>query len=437
MTQTNRKPPFRLIGRMSFAAMATLAFTVACTPAPHRMGEVSDTYFKLPFVRVMLSDDRTEIRVRGSGEIAIECQKNGERLVYYATRSARIQADDGQLLLLNKKGETIARDLSQVTTISRTRDKTLWIGDAPYRGVARVLPNGDRITVINILHIEDYLFGVVPLELAPAKDNDLEAIKAQAVAARTYTMSKLNQYLDKPFDLRSDVTDQLYQGMAAEIRFVSEAVLATSGVVERYDNKFIDAYYHSTCGGATDCIENVWPKPARPYLVGVSCEEMCAISKYYRWAETFTGATIAERVSAYESATRGEKALYRRVSEFFTRTDSVTCQSPGLRTQTLLVVADGDTLRFAKDRIRWVLGRPSDPNKILLSDYFTISDLTRDNSGDIFSVTLEGKGWGHGVGLCQMGALGMSRSRRPDGKPYTYKDILEHYYTGATLERMY
>ncbi len=408
-----------------------------CTPAPYRRGEFSDTYVELPFVRILLNDATTEVNIHGPAQIAIECVRDRKRFTFYSTKYARIKCVDNKLTLVNSNGKKLEDDLEQVTIIPRTRDKVLWVGEVQYRGMVRVLPKDKYLFVINILHVEDYLFGVVPPEIGPTTESDIEAIKAQAVAARTYTLAHLGQFPDKPYDLKADVSDQLYQGMGAEKRYISEACVETRGVVARFNDQFIQGYYHSTCGGHTDCIENVWPKPPQPYLVSVSCSAMCAPSKYTNWSETFSGDALAARVSSYESSLSGKKVTYTRINEFYIDKVEPLCPSDGLRVQRLVIVADSVKLVYEKDRIRWTLGRGQDANRILQSDYFTIADLTRNDDGTIANVTLSGHGYGHGVGLCQMGALGMARMAQSGGPHYTYKDILERYYRGVKLERLY
>ena len=418
--------------------LTALAFSLAlalsaCAPSKLRPIHTAESPgISLPFVRVLLSDAKSEVTIGGEGAIAIECLRGAERFVYYSPSAIRLRKLAGRVGLVNSRGEIIEPDLEQVTVSARNTHRLLWVNGQPYRGMLRVTPGDGALQLVNVIYIEDYLRGVVPPELGPlAKEGDAEAIKAQAIAARTYTMSHLGQYGRMPYDMKSDVSDQVYSGASIEKDFISRAVENTTGEVIRYRDGFINAYYHSTCGGMTDNIENVWDKDPLPYLKSVSCNEMCRESKYYRWTETYSGRELAKMLSDYETSQRGAKVSIRRIDDISIDNSAPRTPSKGLRNQALIIKADGKTLRYERDRIRWVLRRASNPNRILQSDYFTLSNITRSKNGDITSVTLNGRGYGHGVGMCQVGALGMARA----GKKY--KQILTHYYTGVTIDRLY
>jgi len=277
----------------------------------------------------------------------------------------------------------------------------------------------------------------VPPEIGPVTSGDAEAIKAQAIAARTYTLAHFGQYESKPYDVKSDVSDQLYLGMDVERKLITKAVEKTTGIVARYDGEFIVAYYHSTCGGYTDNIENVWPKDPAPYLVSVCCSSMCQPSKYYNWTETFSSDDFLRRLSIHESTLRGKTVSYSRIDSVGINNSTSSQQGPGLRTQDLIVIANGERLVYQRDRIRWVLGRASNPERILQSDFFKLGDISYSEDGSITSITLSGKGYGHGVGMCQMGALGMARTNTTEEIKYTYDQIIKRYYQGATLDKLY
>jgi hypothetical protein len=140
-----------------------------------------------------------------------------------------------------------------------------------YRGIftLRVSPRG--IVLINTLNLEDYLRSVVPSELSPYTYPQIEALKAQAVAARTYALKNLGRYRDLGFDLVDTPRSQFYRGMNAEHPLSTQAVDETAGVVAKYRGRLIDALYTSTCGGATEDVENVFLGPALKYLRGTEC----------------------------------------------------------------------------------------------------------------------------------------------------------------------
>lgn len=140
-----------------------------------------------------------------------------------------------------------------------------------YRGFFVLKASRKGIVLINILNLEDYLKGVVPSELSPYGFKELEAHKAQAVAARTYAIKKLGMYDDLGFDLSDTPNSQFYQGMNAEHPLSSQAVEMTGGEVAVYKGELIDALYASTCGGKTENVENVFGGPSLPYLRSTEC----------------------------------------------------------------------------------------------------------------------------------------------------------------------
>ncbi|MEA2005989.1 MAG: SpoIID/LytB domain-containing protein [Acidobacteriota bacterium] len=140
-----------------------------------------------------------------------------------------------------------------------------------YRGIFVLKATPQGIVLINILNLEDYLKGVVPSELSPYTFNELEAHKAQAVAARTYAIKNLNQYEDLGFDLIDTPKSQFYQGMNAEHPLSNMAVEQTKGELAFYKGRLINALYTSTCGGQTENVEEVFQGPALPYLRSTKC----------------------------------------------------------------------------------------------------------------------------------------------------------------------
>lgn len=140
-----------------------------------------------------------------------------------------------------------------------------------YRGFFVLKASHKGIILVNILNLEDYLKGVVPSELSPYDFSELEAHKAQAVAARTYAIKKLGMHGDLGFDLSDTPKSQFYKGMSAEHPLSSQAVEMTKGEVVYYKGKLIDALYTSTCGGMTEDVENIFGGPSLPYLRNTEC----------------------------------------------------------------------------------------------------------------------------------------------------------------------
>jgi stage II sporulation protein D len=148
-----------------------------------------------------------------------------------------------------------------------------------YRGIFVLKATSKGIVLVNTLNLEDYLKGVVPSELSPYTYGELEAHKAQAVAARTYAIRSLGLNKKLGFDLGATPKAQFYQGMNAEHPLSSEAVELTHGEVARYKGRVINALYTSTCGGMTEDVENIFTGPALPYLRSTEC----AYEKQNEW----------------------------------------------------------------------------------------------------------------------------------------------------------
>jgi stage II sporulation protein D len=294
-----------------------------------------------------------------------------------------------------------------------------------FRGMFRILPYGGNLRLINVVHVDDYLKGVVPLEIGFIGEPEMEAIKAQAVAARTYSISHLEQYPKEPYDLNADVSDQVYRGVDVENDLVSRAVDATRGVVMKFHDELINAYYHSTCGGSTDDIDEVWDRKAEPYLRAVPDSGFCDWSKYSEWRESYSVRQIALRLEEYLSAERGKVIRIERVDDM-----EITGFTAGGRVANMVVTTDRGTFNFGKDKIRWVFTRSSNPELILQSAKFKIRKQT-DSKGRLTRIDFVGAGYGHGVGMCQTGAIGMSRAGRE------YETILKHYYLHVDLVRLY
>jgi stage II sporulation protein D len=173
----------------------------------------------------------------------------------------------------------------------------------PYRGILSVRHTPEGIVLINTLNIDDYLQGVVPCELSPYEFGEIEAQKAQAIAARTYALKNLGKHGDLGFDLDDSPASQVYRGLGAETPMSTQAVQETKGQVALYKKELIDALYTSTCGGMTEDVENVFPGQATPYLKSVECttekeEEWTLKSDKALLPVLWNGRDISEKIAA-------------------------------------------------------------------------------------------------------------------------------------------
>jgi stage II sporulation protein D len=327
-------------------------------------------------------------------------------------------------------------------------DVMTWDGRR-WRGEIHVIPTpgGSGLTVINVLELESYLAGVVPREIGGGRaERDLAAVAAQAVAARTYTVSRLGAQEARGFDLYADVRDQAYGGADWEDAVCTESLALTAGLVLRQGERLVPTYYHSTCGGHTASIDEIWPYDDDPVFRArpdhrPDGRPWCAESRYVTWEARWTWseleAVIADFLPDYvDYVQAGGRQRWER-DLFVPASEDADARQPGRlldlkvrhrttsgRVASLEIATTAGRYVVHGDRTRWVLRRAIDGQPLLRSSWFELEvDTGR-------SVLARGRGWGHGLGLCQMGAIG--RSRAGQG----FAEILAHYYPGSRLERL-
>ncbi len=406
-------------------ALCLMILIWSCATVPGLKDEEPGSFIRVPFVRVLLDESSKAAKISAEKAFAIECLAQGKQNVYYSSQPVEITSRGKILTVKNHNGLDIQDNVGEVNIIPRGSDNRITVNGKPYRGITQILPYGLNVQLINIVYMEDYLKGVVPPEIGKRSDNEIEAVKAQAVAARTYAMAHLQQYPSEQYDLKSSIYDQVYEGSSVEDKLVNKAIIATAGIVVTYEDKLIEAYYHSTCGGMTDDIAHVWDRKSIPYLKAVKDDGACSWSKYYSWQEHFTEKQLRGRVEQYLSGDRGRDFLIGKITDV-----TISERSPGGRVARLLIHTERDVYRFYRDRIRWVIGRTSNPDLILPSDNFDVI-ISRDSNNDITDVVFKGNGYGHGVGMCQCGAIGLAR------QGVLFDNILEKYYVGAQVKKLY
>jgi len=398
----------------------------SCATVPGLQEETVGSVIRVPFVRVLLDESSEDVSLSADGAFAIECLNRGEQEIYYSGQPVTVRNNGRQgLSVYDNRGNPIREAIEEINIIPRGGGNRVRLRQDRYRGILRVIPRGGVTRIINIVYMEDYLRGVVPPEIGPRTDEEIEAVKAQAVAARTYAMAHLKQYEGEPYDIKSSIMDQLYQGVGVENKLVNKAIDQTAGRVVMYHDDLINAYYHSTCGGRTDDIADVWDKKEVAYLKSVEDGTACSWSKYYTWREVFTELQLRGRVEQYLASDRGRDLRIGPITDII-----IGERSAGGRIARLLIRTDNDVYRFHKDRIRWVIGRTSNPDLILPSDRFDV-EIERDSNQNIVRVVFKGQGYGHGVGMCQCGAIGHAR------QGWKFDDILTHYYTDVEIRKLY
>ena len=231
-----------------------------------------------PAVRIGLNQNAATVTIRSASPFIVEGRST--RSATFASVLALDPAAAGTVRKSDLKYRTTAELDGNVMLVlaagARVRIEPpaapLQIETRAYRGALEVFGNArNTLTVVNELPLEDYLRGVVPNELSPTTFGQLEALKAQAVAARTYIQRNLGQYRNEGYDVCATDACQVYFGTLTEDALATQAILETRGVVATYDGKPINALYSSTCGGRTEDAEKIFTEKV-PYLVSTSCE---------------------------------------------------------------------------------------------------------------------------------------------------------------------
>ena len=388
----------------------------------------------MPDVRIGISLDTATIRIGSPGEYEVRTV-DGRTL-------ARAMARDTMRLTADAQGRITARVDGNVVFDAATAPVRVVARDLPfvhidgrtYRGEVLVItPRGGRLSAINVTDMESYLLGVVPREMGKRPATEIEALKAQAVAARTYAIGNMGGHNDQGFDFYATVLDQVYGGTADEDSIVTRAVMETRGEIITYEGQPIFAYYASTCGGTTAAIEESWPSRAPlPYLrsrsdriPGTDDDYYCRSSNRFNWKTEWTRDQLLNVLATTLRAhTRGAVTNVRSVSDV-----KVISAGPSGRV-TVDLKADDRTYRLRADSVRWTL-RPTATGGILNSSKISAINVVRDGDGNVEHLTIEGGGWGHAIGMCQVGAMARARAGQ------SFRQILTAYYTGVNIQTLY
>jgi stage II sporulation protein D len=296
-----------------------------------------------------------------------------------------------------------------------------------YHGDLVVSLGDSGALVVNRVPMDSYLMGVVPLEIGNRTTAEMAAVEAQAVAARTYAYKHLTPA--RAFDMYATVQDQVYGGIDAEKPLASSSIASTADVVVLYDGQPISTPYHSTCGASTAGVTEVWyDQPDEPYLHPVSDRipgtnnYYCDPSPRFSWTQTYDADELRSVMEKYLAAyTNAPKTNVGRVTAI-----SEQGRTPSGRVAALTVRTESGTYTLRGNDIRFVLRDPK--GAILNSTLFNLEATT--SGGEVSHLTLTGRGYGHGIGMCQWGAIGRARAGQD------YRTILATYYPGTTIGRI-
>jgi stage II sporulation protein D len=296
-----------------------------------------------------------------------------------------------------------------------------------YRGELVITQTDSGFLVVNRLPMDSYLRGVVPLEIGNRTAAEFAAVQAQVVAARTYAYKHLSS--SRAFDMYATVQDQVYGGVDAEKPQADAAIMTTRDVVVLYNGRPITTPYHSTCGGSTAGVSEVWyDQPDQPYLRPVSDRIpgtnnfYCDSSPRFTWTQSYDAAGLRAVMEKYLAAyTKAPKNGLGKITDIREQG-----RTPSGRVAALTVQTESGSYTLRGNDIRFVLRDPK--GAILNSTYFSFTQET--SGGEVSSLDVNGRGYGHGIGMCQWGAIGRARAGQ------NYRTILETYYPGTTIGRI-
>ena len=316
-----------------------------------------------------------------------------------------IKLSNGKIII---DGKTLNNNEIEIRPKNETDLKNMKtnINGKIYFGGVKLKVIKNQISVINIVTVEEYLRAVVPKEMSSSWHE--EALKAQAVAARTFSLKNRKRHENEGYDLCSNTHCQLYTGVEAANERTDEAIIKTFGEILQYKNKLIDALFHSDSGGMTENAVDVWGTDF-PYLRVATEIEM----KTNPWTVNIKLEDFAKKLTANKKSVG--KVHFIKVTGLEIGKITSDRSSSG-RVKELSIIGEAGEIKLTGLQMRNIFN--------LNSTLFDIGII-----GD--EVKISGYGWGHGVGLSQYGANNFAEHG------YSYTEILSHYYKNTERKRLY
>jgi stage II sporulation protein D len=382
-----------------------------------------------PELRIGVAENRPSVLLGGDGELILTDDATGQPIgsIPAGVRWTVVPYLGGIRLL---RPDSVRTELhSGVFAVNVTEGRFVMADGRSYRGRLNVMRGISGVLVVNRVPLESYVAGTIGAEMGARRPEELAALRAQAVVSRTFAVKNRGRWEAQGVDAFADVRDQVYGGLASESPQVWDAVRATAGEVLEYQGQPIDAFFHSTCGGTTAGVEEVFATAAsRPYLHPVSDargggRHYCDISPRFRWREEWDASTLRTILSRTLPAVMniGGDGLQPITDVEIART------TRSGRVGELRIVFEHGDVRVPGSSVRTVL-RPAN-GRLLGSQAFELQ-VSRDG-GRVSRLVATGAGSGHGVGFCQWGAVGRARAGQD------YHTILATYFPGTRVERLY
>ncbi len=350
-------------------------------------------------IRVRVLYTRQPVSLSCTGSYRFERREGGKNYVRRST--IRVRAMRSAMVF----GETSFK--GEMAVAPESSSDTLKINGRRYRGILVFHPLGSgRYDVVEYLSVEEYIYGVLPREVEITWP--LDALKAQAVVSRTYGLYNKGKSANERYDVLNSVLDQVYGGQDVEAPSATQAVNETRGeILADSTGKPIQAFFHSSCGGHTEVPEHVWKfSPESDAFGVVSDGTYCADDPHYKWQLTVPYTTLRAKL----------RRAGLRMGEI--KKISILQKSESGRAEVFDIGTSRGEIEVGGNRFRLALGP-----EVLRSTLLVNMKLGKK------SVFFEGRGWGHGVGLCQWGARGRALAGQ------SYKQILQTYYPKAKLSQ--
>lgn len=375
-------------------------------------GEARAQTFPVVRVGLLTLGRPAEFKVASPAPFAAYLPDTNELLADYDANSIAVVRAEGDLVRIGDKAVTNAY-------FSTKGDRLKLMSPAgirSYRGWIHFSSKAGKLTAVNEVSLETYLMGVVPCEMPPSWHP--EALKAQAVAARTYTITRIGAFPSEGFDVDDTTRCHTYKGIDSEDQRSNEAIRLTSNQILIYKGRPIEALYATVSGGVTASAAEAYGGPGLPYLVSiVDADEQgrpyAAAASNFNWTAEFSPADFAKLfpgtafvLDRVEVESRWPSGRVATVA-FYGKFSSGGGSGP--------VTLDDGKQVISSSKVRQALGVD-----VVKS---TLFDIAKSPDGWKFS----GKGWGHGVGMCQAGANGRAMAGQ------TYEEILKAYYVGVEL----
>ena len=432
---------------------------------------------KQPILRVGIFLNQIEVNIGGDGAFKVYNLKSNSLVSEERNKIVKLLPHDKGIEILEKG---VYSGPIKITPVGNTKIIVVFNGQKyRYRGDIEIDINKEhgKLDIINIIGIEEYLYGVLKKEISPRWP--AEALKAQAIAARTFAIFNMDKYIDKGYNICASTNSQAYGGVNHEDPLTNKAVDETRGVIMTYKGNPINAVYHSDSGGYTEDSENVWGS-FLPYLRSVESKFEEKVSPpHHTWSYSINEKDLTEKlqkqgykinsVISIEPVKKSEicrtselvftsdnnKVINMKTNDFRSLMGAELIRSTLFNIKTIgkesnIITEEAEDKKEIEDKegqeksIKEILEQKKDWTIKELLELMKKNKEEREEGKEVEVLKVEivksnipltfifsGSGNGHGVGMSQWGAYGMAL------QGYRYQDILKYYYQGINIIKKY